>query len=263
MIDKDTFLKTHGLLNQSEKPRSYTFEDSNLPLKDFMKSSTCGTALTGYIVKKKNLYYYRNHRPKSKENCSAKKAHKQFLNLLSQYAITDSKYVAPFQEILYNTFIRLNEDNIKASEHFRKEIKSIEQKINRLEERFVFEEINKTMYEKFVGKLKKEKAEKETFLAGSRLETSNLKKGIKKALEYAQNLNEMWEFGDIETKRKIQYLVFPDGISYDFKNKQLRTFRVNSLFALIPHIAKDRGKTKEENCRLLTENSLLVESEGL
>jgi len=42
---------------------------------------------------------------------------------------------------------------------------------------------------------------------------------IKMAFHYACNLPELWKLGDLETKRAIQYLVFPNGIGYDFKNK--------------------------------------------
>mgnify|MGYP001090894043 FL=1 len=53
------------------------------------------------------------------------------------------------------------------------------------------------------------------------------------ALNYACNLPKLWELGDLETKRAVQYMVFPDGIRYDFKNKLVQTFRVNEIFGAI------------------------------
>ncbi|WP_339687260.1 hypothetical protein [uncultured Nonlabens sp.] len=47
------------------------------------------------------------------------------------------------------------------------------------------------------------------------------------------NLPLLCSSGDIEVKRKLQYMAFPDGLGYDFKNKRVQTFRVNSIIAKI------------------------------
>jgi site-specific DNA recombinase len=47
------------------------------------------------------------------------------------------------------------------------------------------------------------------------------------------NLPLLWSSGDIEVKRKLQYIAFPDGLEYDLKNKRVQTFRVNSIIAKI------------------------------
>jgi site-specific DNA recombinase len=47
------------------------------------------------------------------------------------------------------------------------------------------------------------------------------------------NLPLLWSSGDIKIKRKLQYIAFPDDLGYDFKNKRVQTFRVNSIIAKI------------------------------
>ena len=77
-----------------------------------------------------------------------------------------------------------------------------------------------------------------------RISSSNLEKAIKKALRVASNLTELWTSGDLTQKKKLQNLVFPSGIGYDKLNGEVRTKKVNSIFASIPLISKDLAKIK-------------------
>ncbi|WP_010180414.1 recombinase family protein [Aquimarina agarilytica] len=262
LITREMFLKIHNLLEVGEEPRAYSMDDENLPLKIFLRSTTCGTPLTGYIVKKKNLYYYKNRRKGSRENKSAKKLHLQFESLLSQYTIQDKKYIAPLKEIIYKAFVDMNKERIRENEIVVKAIKEIDKKLDRLEERFVFEEINSDQYKRFKGRLESEKVEKENLLSSSEFNSSNLKKAIERALKIALNLPKMWSLGDIETKRKIQYMLFPEGLGYDFENDRVRTFRVNSIFNVISSISDKKESKKKRNQHYKSEDSALVTAEG-
>ncbi len=262
IISKQTFLKINNLLNSGNQPTSYSADDDNLPLKIFLRSTTCDTPLTGYIVKNKNLYYYKNRRKGSRENRSAKKLHLEFESLLKQFTINDKIYIAPLKEIIFSTFVEMNKEKISESKLAEKEVLEIDKKLDRLEERFVFEEINAVQYEKFKTRLQIEKTKKENLLVKSEFNSSNLKKAINKALNISINLPELWRLGDIETKRKIQYMVFPEGLGYDFKNMQVRTFRINSIFDVISSVSAEKDSKKKRNQHLKCEDSALVSPEG-
>ena len=260
LISKELFIKIHGLLNTTKQ--KYSLDDENLPLKTFLKSTACGTPYTGYIVKKKNLYYYKNRRIGSKENRSAKKLHAEFLKVLESFSLEDPKYKAPLKEIIYDTFMKLNQESLKETQLLKKEIAELEIKLERIEERFVFEEINKAQYDKLHTKIKQEKTQKEKNLANSKFDASNLEKSINLALEHALNLPLLWSSGDIQTKKTIQYMVFPEGIQYDFENKQIRTPRVNSIFSAIARTSKFLMENKNENHLEKFDDSRLVSPEG-
>ncbi len=262
LISREIFLKIHNLLNSAEETRKYCIEDENLPLKTFLKSTTCGTPYTGYIVKKKGLYYYKNRRKGSKENRSAKKLHEEFLELLKKYTLKDKKFVAPLKIMLNDAFVSMNKESIEDSKRFIKEISGLELKLDRLEERYVFEEINKSQYDKFRSKLLTEINEKKKNLSTSTFDSSNLKKAISIALKYALDLPLLWSSGNIETKRKLQYMIFPEGLGYDFQNKRVRTFRVNSIFAQIACLSDRLDVNKNGNFQNNIENSRLVSPEG-
>ncbi|MDT7828036.1 recombinase family protein [Pricia sp. S334] len=234
LISKKVFLKIHNLLHSGDTPKKYSFDDENLPLKKFVKSSVCGTPYTGFIVKKKGLYYYKNRRKGSKENRSAKKLHVEFLNLLGRFRIADRKYIEPLTEIIHDTLISKNQEALDDQKRLTKELGQLKERINILERRFVvLNQITKSQYELFMPELKAKQRELEIKLENGGINSSNLKKSVKLALGYACNLPSLWELGNLETKRAIQYMVFPDGIEYDFKNKLVQTFRVNEIFGAI------------------------------
>lgn len=89
LISKTTFLKVNDLLQQNNHGYKQNLEDENLPLRHFIKSAVCKTPYTGYVVKKKDLYYYKNNRKGSKENRSAKLMHQKFKEYLCNYQLND------------------------------------------------------------------------------------------------------------------------------------------------------------------------------
>ena len=76
---------------------------------------------------------------------------------------------------------------------------------------------------------------------------SNLEKAIEKALNYSLKLSDMWVSGDLEQKRKLQRMVFPDGIEYDHENDIYRTFRTNAIFDVIRSFSERSENKKTGN----------------
>ena len=164
---------------------------------------------------------------------------------------------------MLNTFKKQQKDTLQEIEVNKKAINDIERKLARLEERFVFEEINTAQYEKFKSMLTQEKNEKLMFSEKVGFNLSNLEKALEIALNKAPELSSMWAKGNLAEKRKLQKMVFPDGIEYDHKNDEYRTFRVNSFFSYIPVVSKELGHKKTGNFRVKTKNSGLVLETGL
>jgi hypothetical protein len=86
---------------------------------------------------------------------------------------------------------------------------------------------------------------------------------LEKALNKAPKLLSMWKNGNLAEKRKIQKMVFPNGIEYNRENDEYRTFRVNSFFSYIPVISKELGLKKTGKFREKTKNSGLVPGAGI
>ena len=74
---------------------------------------------------------------------------------------------------------------------------------------------------------------------------SNSEGFISKVIATASNIRDLWKEGSLETKRKIQKLVFPDGIYWDKEISDYRTENRNPFFGLIERFSGACRKTKE------------------
>ena len=81
-------------------------------------------------------------------------------------------------------------------------------------------------------------------------------------MKISSNLNELWTSGDLTQKKKLQNLVFPSGIGYDKLKGEVRTKKVNSIFASIPLISKDLAQIKNGESINYDQFSAKVTSEG-
>ena len=262
IVSEELFLKVNGKLNKTGYGEKLLKDAEELPLKKFVKSANCGTPYTGYLAKKKGLWYYKNNRPGSCENRSAKKMNQKFAELLATYQITDEKFKAPLKDIILNLFKEINQEIIAQSLQNEKQIRLIEKKIERLEERYVFEEINNAQYTKFKQKLNTEKEQILSETEKDGIDLSNLEKAIENALNLSINLSKLWASGNLEQKRKIQKMVFPDGIEYDHQNDVYRTFRTNSIFNVIHSLSETNRHKKNGNNADFSDYSRLVPLTG-
>lgn len=245
LVSRETFLKVNNILARKNFGGKYNRDDENLPLKQFVVSDNCGTPLTGYIVRKKELYYYKNNRPGSKENRSAKKMHELFIQLLSQYQLSNEKYKAPLKEILYEVFVELHEESLKEMDALTIQLRKVETNLNTIEKRYVLGEIEKDLYDKYKGEFDKELIEIQNEIEKSDFKLSNLDLAVENALSMSLDLPSLWASGDLEERRRIQKMVFPDGIRYNRENDQYRTIRVNSLFLAISTMAGETEGNKK------------------
>lgn len=142
------------------------------------------------------------------------------------------------------TYDSLTKENKENESSVKKQISRLQSKLETMEERFAIGDINKEIYEKFKVKYQSEINVLESNLFNSSISSSNLEKAIKKALRVSSNLSELWTSGDLTQKKKLQNLVFPSGIGYDKLKGEVRTKKVNSIFASIPLISKDLAKIK-------------------
>ncbi len=86
----------------------------------------------------------------------------------------------------------------------------------------IFKEL-KTEYEEKISNLKLR-------LNYGQTKISNLDIYINKSVDVAKNINKYWGSGDFETQKRIQELVFPDGILLDLLKRTYLTKKINSFF---------------------------------
>ena len=235
LISKNTFIKVHQNLEKFGNSYKIEQEVEELPMKQFVKCDCCGTSMTGYLVKKKGLYYYKCNLKGCKNNRSQKELHQKFEELLTKFTF-DEKLAPLFQKMFLHLISQRTEVNADGKKALQVELAALQQKLDNVEERFVTGEIDQALYFKFREKFKTSITQIESELDDSENQLSNLQKAVEKCLKMSLDLPYLWKKANFGRKQRIQNLVFPEGIFYDRKKDDYRTSRINLLFSAIPYL---------------------------
>lgn len=232
IVSKTVFLKVNGIQAKNNQNYKQNPENENLPLKGFGKCSSCHSPLTGYIVKKKGIYYYKCKTVGCPCNRNANALHQQFEQLLSKYQIDDT-LVAPLKTQLKYTFEYHNQSKKDNTATLKYNLKTIDEKIDKVQERYVIGDVDGELYQKFIKKFRIEKAEIEQEIRKVSFDSSNLDFYLDESLKLFCNINKMWGLRDYSGKQRLQNILFPEGIVYDRKNDRVRTSKTNSVMELV------------------------------
>ncbi len=245
LISKELFLEVNR--NREQAPGygvPHKQERADVPLKVFMQCSECSQPMTGYIVKARNLWYYKCRTKGCKLNKSAKEMHRLFADLLGQYTVTE-KAIPVLQAKLEDVYEQNNRESKETELALQQQLKEIARKLENIEySYYVDKDMTKEIFEKFLQRLQKEQKEVEVQIGKSAKSISNPSEAIAKALKLSSEVATVWSSGEIGFKEKLQKLIFPKGIVYDRKIGAFRTPEVNSVFALIASLSgfSDRAK---------------------
>ncbi len=260
LVSEDMFLKVNSLVLSSRS--KHKIDNPEIPLKRFIKCDECEKPFVGYIVKKKNIHYYKCNTKACNCNRNAKMMNELFVNLLSEYKIETSA-IPLLETAVANVFYNLNKGAFEKKETFENSLSEIEKKLEMLQEKYILGEIDKAAYDKFYKKYSLEKQEITKQLSSYEINLSNLPKYVKYSLSLASNIHKMWVLGDYDIKESLQYMVFPAGVVYDRKNHQYRTIRVNSVFDVISKISNSYNNKKSGQDPFQESLSALVPRVGI
>lgn len=246
MVSRDVFFKIHEIRQNSTKMGvPHKTENEKISLKVFVKCSDCGEPMTGYIVKKKNLYYYKCRKKGCKCNKSAKDMHMLFVNKLTEYSVKPELIPAIVYELVHG-YKEQNNDSSERLSALTKRLTELNGYIETLDEKlFVKEEITKEKYDTLVAKYNSEKEKISQELAGMGNGISNLDKAIQTAITICLKPALSWKEGNFQTKSGLQKLFFPAGIVYDKKTGAFRTPEINSAIADFARLSGDLSLMKK------------------
>ena len=245
------------LLESKKKGPERNEHDEKLPLKGHLICSGCGCNLTGYLVKKKNLFYYKCNTVGCKHNRSALLLHVQFEELL-QDNVVDPKYAAPMIEQYRRVLDHTKEQNASDIKVLKTQCTQIEQKLDKLEERFVLGEVPEDLYRKYQSKYKEELAPIQTELEKLEGPLSNHETLSQTTIQAMCNLLNIWQKCDPEVKDQFIKAIFPRGVVLEKENGHYRTSNLNPAIRVISELMGNRVKTKKRNKLDLPSYSALV-----
>ena len=204
MISQDLFLRVNGVLAKNAQGYKFKEDNDDIPLKHFLHCDKCGKPLSGYIVHKKNLYYYKCRTIGCGNNKSAASLHDRFEKILEYFSIDpDLDAVEAIKDQAVITFNRLTKGYKDEQQLLYKDLSDLDKKIERLEERYINEEIKADLYNKYSQKYGGERREIEKRLSGAPKKSSNLEKYVDWTLKIALKLAPAWRLADYRTKQNL------------------------------------------------------------
>lgn len=246
LVSKELFLEVNGILSENKQGYRTNPENEEIPLKRFFKCEGCGKYLRAYKAYKNKKYYYKCNTVGCNCNKRAEELHVRFANFLSEFSIElDDAMTYLITQQMIAEYNRSSVQNVDTVNTLEKQLHDVSKKLERLEERYVLEEITKDMFDKFQLKFAEEKREIEKELSKIGRNVSNLEEYIETALRVSSKLATAWDSADYNDKQSLQYLAFPEGIYYNRKNDECRTPKVNEAFRYFAGVAMVSGEKEK------------------
>ena len=260
LVSKEIFLK----VNKLNKTEGYKWkkDDENFPLKQFLKCAKCGKPYTGYLVKKKGLYYYKCNDNKCYCNRSAKILHNNFIDLLNNNS-ADVSHDAFYRKALEYIYNKEAASGNTIRETLSLKLTELREKLDKVEERFAYAEIDRDIYKKISEKLKAKIGETEGYIENAAIKLSNPEKTIAFIVNLSSKLHTTWALGDYMQRQNIQKLLFPEGLQYNRENDEYLTSRWISPIAVTSYISTSFRENKNGIPDDLSEISRLVAKTGV
>ncbi len=262
VISEKLFISANEALKKNAYGYKQYTKNNRIPLKNYVRCSTCGTPFTAYLVKAKKLYYYKCNKIGCKCNRSAIRMHELFRQFLKQYQI--DKEISPLlKEQLLISFDYLNKSNDELKSVNKQKLTQLKKKLDLLEERFALGEITNEIFDKVGGKIMSEIDEISDTFFDSTKKLSNPEKFVAHALKICENLSDLWDSLDFDQRVKLQELIFPGGLLYDRQIDNYRTLQVNQVLTLINTFSKDYKQKKTGQADKKIDLSGLVPKAGI
>jgi site-specific DNA recombinase len=274
MVSEGDFWEIQNQINDNKPTESKEYSKSKIsperPLTGFLRCKSCNNPLTSYEVKKKSLHYYKCQKCKDTSfnaHTTIKSGktglNNQFEELLFKYAMKD-EFKEPFKLQLEKMFDNMNQEGYDELEALKKQINSVNAKRQRLDDIYVDNpEFGKEKYNRLNNEYNAEMERIMGQLENAQQKISNHSSHINSVIEVTKNISKIWTSGDIETKLRIQKLVFPEGIVINPKKRQYLTTKVNQIFSITSTIKRDEKDCESKKPTDDVDGSCLVAGTGL
>ncbi len=248
LISKDMFLQVNGILAEKKLGLQTKKERPEIALKRFMKCEVCNEPMRGYIAKDTGKPYYKCNTPGCKCNRNADVLNHQFLERLNAFQVNEKCYKL-IDLYLKHTFKQMNSSLAENQAAERARIAELSKKVERLEERYILEEIAGDLYQKYKQKFELERDEIEARMKNNTIELSRLDELIKFSFNMAATLPKMWSSGDYLQRQELQNAFFFEGISYNRQKDECRLDKPNYFLKRVADLSGEIAKFTPEQVK--------------
>ena len=237
-VNYTDFLKVQDILSGRTGTYMHKKVKPEFPLVRYVYCSADGTPFTSYTKTKKTKEtshqygYYKCNQIGCGTNVSAELMHDKYEALLSEFEIPQ-EFVSHFEEMAKEVLLSFSEESKSQNTLLKKRLTDIDNNIKRVKVRFGTDEIDKDTYTTTIAELQDRKDVIMLEMDKWNENLSNLEKQIPVLISTASNISTLWHNSDLETKKQIQNLVFPEGVFWDKEICGYRTPSRNKVFDVL------------------------------
>lgn len=244
------FLKVQDILSGRTGTYRQRKEKPEFPLMHSVFCAEDRTPLTSYIKTKRGKNkeerqygYYKCNQRGCGTNVSAKEMHEKYEALLTHYELSEDMYYK-FTIIANEVVKTLTEQSRKEVCILKKQISEIERTMKDVKMRYACGKIDEDTFSVAIQEYSNRKDVLLLEMEKWKMNLSNYETKIPLVISTISKLGTCWRTGNIDLKKEIQKIVFPEGIFWDKKIRDYRTEKRNSVFDLLDRISATYGKEK-------------------
>lgn len=233
IISKDLFFKVQNLIYNNNIHVGKLRNHPDFPLRNFIICPNCGVKFTGgwSTGRKGRKYAYYNCRTRGCSfNIKREVLEDRFLEFLKDIQ-PKRELIDLFQAIANDVWNQHKLDSIKLKHKLVAQIKSLKDRRNKVEELLLSGTFDEKTYKRKSEEVNHGILSKEISLQEFNNEIEDVDRYIEFCKYFLTNVSEIWLKGDINLRKKVQNLIFPDKIY--FENEEFRTTQISPIFNLL------------------------------
>ena len=256
MVSLEDFMKINGMLSETHT-RGYEVKRDKeyAPLLGSLRCPVCGGNLTASVSTKmkkkygKEVGYYVCSRKGCKCNASTKIVNQRFEEWLDGVSLPES-CEAILRAQLERAFPILNKSSMEEVKALRTNLTKVKGDIDIMEYKLstATTSKNQEIYERQLAKAEAERDEILRQLEERDKSILNLSDYVNSGLEIKDNMLKLWQLGNLSQKKRVQTMIFPDGLVYDKKNDDIEPLSKNEFLFIfdlksVGYEEKEKGQT--------------------
>lgn len=244
------FLRVQEIMSGRTGKYTQNKHNPSFPLTKHVLCIYDDTPFTAYTKEKKSkdtvhyYDYYKCNKAGCKTNVTAKEMHEKYEVLLNRYSVPE-ELLSNFASLIKESFRKVSDELVSQRTLLKKRMTEIDNDIKNVRVRYATGKIDEETYETAMMEFNNRKDLVILELDKCNLNLSNYEKQIPMVIATASNISGLWHNANLENKRKIQNLVFPNGIFWDKQIGDYRTISKNGFFDLMDRFSVRYGNKKE------------------
>jgi site-specific DNA recombinase len=183
------------------------------PLRVFVRCAYCSTPLTGSTAKKKYAYYFCRNRSCRKLTVSKEKMECEFVALLLRCQL-DPTYLKLLTAIVMDVWKLRAEHARQSLSMATKKLSELSERKNLVVEALLYRRISQDVYDDQMDRLEQELVLAEMVQHDARLDELEIEAVLAFAKHVLGNIARLWMDAGVESRLRLQRVVFPDGLTY-------------------------------------------------